>query len=362
MSPTYCMPGRAWNAAVSALLLLAVINPPLNAADNWTGVNERVKPSVYQLNVAIKAKLKDGQYAQLAALSPRRHYPVFATVPQDQGFRVVGYGSCFPVAAGKQDKTYLLTNKHVIDFGDGMLQECQRFYAGMRLYAERSAGFINPDQRYKDLLRIVNSCMKKDRSSAEKTVYDATVDTIWDTYDDHLSLKADPTRAEFKRCLAKTGFSGAVGYFVHKPGKVQQPPIVASLYKAARSEQEPDLAVLSVSKAGGALELDSGALAAGQPIEAVGYPLSAKNGKLSVASYTPSFTPGRITRVSRSLVRFDAGVSKGDSGGPLINHKGKVIGVVTRRAMPDVNTDRFAGAISVAAVKDFVPELFQRKR
>jgi hypothetical protein len=350
---------RATATGLSVALLALSAFPQQAASAGWDAVDRRVKSNVYQLNVAIKVKLKDS-YAQLADLSPRRQYPVFVTVPQDQGFRVIGHGTCFPVRTSKPDRGYLLTNKHVIDFGQGMLQECQRFFAGTWLYAERSAGFASPETRYKDLLRIVNLGAKKDVSTAERSMYQATVDTIWDTYDEKLSLAKDPKRIEFNRCLAKTGFQGTVGFFIHPPGSSAQPPMVADLYKAAHHANEPDLAILAVKKPMQPLELDSSAPVSGQPIQAVGYPISAKPAGGSGPSYAPSFTNGKIVRVSPNLVHFDATVSKGDSGGPLLNQRGAVIGVVAKRAMPDVSPERYAGAISIKAVKGFAPELFGR--
>ncbi len=351
---------RNANIAPAIALFLAIFGTAASAVSPWDIVDNRIKANVYQLNVAIKVKLNNGLYAQLTDLSPRLKYPVFSTETKDQGFRVIGHGTCFPARSVKKDKTYLLTNKHVVDFGSGMLQECQRFFTGLRLYADRSAGFSNADSRYKDLLRIVNLGTKKDLSSAERSMYQATVDTIWDTYDEHLSVKADPKRTEFNKHLARTGLEGSIGLFVHAPGTLTQPPIVAELYKQPKSSREPDLAILSVKKQVTTLELETTAPIVGQPIQAAGYPLSAKTSKISASSYAPSFSRGRVTKISPALIHFDAGVSKGDSGGPLLSQKGTVLGVVSRRAMPDIGTDRFAGAISSEAVRTFAPELFGR--
>jgi hypothetical protein len=337
-------------------VLIYVLATTAAWADNWTAVDKRIAPCVYQINVAIEVKLNGSNFAQLAARSPRRHYPVFVITHEDQGYRVIGHGTCFPVHALKEGKTYLLTNKHVVDFGEGMVQECERFFTGMRMYAERSAGFANPDQRFRDLQRIVNFATKKDISDAERTMYQATVDTIWDMYDDHLSLKADPDRKEFNRCLSKLAMKASIGYFVHAPGAVRQPPLVAQLYKQSHHQNEPDLAVLSISKNVPALDLDLLPAKVGQPIQAVGYP-AATAPATKGQQYAPSFATGKVTRVQPMQIHFDANVSKGDSGGPLINESGKVLGIVSRRAMPDVGTD-YAGAISVLAVKTFAPELF----
>lgn len=340
---------------ISAFYVVACSLSSALAASSWEAVDKRVAANVYQINVAIEIRFKSGEFAQLADLSSRRHYPVFITTKQNQGYRVIGHGTCFPVSTVKQDRTYLLTNKHVIDFGEGMVQECERFFAGMRMYAERSAGFANPDQRYQDLQRIVNFATKKNASDSERMMYQATVDTIWDTYDDKLSLRADPERKEFTRCLAKVGLQSAVGYFVHFPGNMTQPPVVAQLYKQARGKNDTDLAVLAVNKRLGGLEIEATQPKPGESIQAVGYPASSAPGAAVAGAYTPSFATGKVTRVQNALIHFDANVSKGDSGGPLINASGRVLGVVARRATPD---ERYAGAISMLAVKAFAPELF----
>lgn len=343
-----------------ALLFACEVRLDARAGDNdkvWDAVDKAVKPNIYQVNVAIHAKLKDGMFAQLADLSPRRRYPVFATQKTDQGFRVVGHGTCFPIRTAKQDRTYLLTNKHVIDFGPGMIQECQRFFAGMRLYAERSSGFASPDQRYQDLLRIVNLCTKKDLTATDRQLYAATVDTIWDTYDDHLSIRVDPSRKEFNKYVAKTGIQGSIGFFVHSPGSVKQPPMVAQLYREAQSDRDPDLAILSIRKCSTALDLEPALPKPGELVQSGGYPINAKPTKGGPAvPYEPSFITGKVVRVSGQIIHFDASVSKGDSGGPLLSTRGKVYGVVARRA---ISTDRYAGAISSLTVRSFAPELFK---
>src|SRR5258708_6976549 len=121
------------STTVMLALWLATIS---SAPAGPVGIQEQAQSKIYQVNVAIKTTLNDNLFAQLSDLSPRQHYPVFCTSAIDQGFRVVGYGTCFPIRTTKHDRTYFLTNKHVIDYGEGMLQEAQRFFAAMRLHAE----------------------------------------------------------------------------------------------------------------------------------------------------------------------------------------------------------------------------------
>lgn len=339
-----------------------LVSVPAASGANWRAVDSRVKAGVYQVNVAITVKLKGNKYAQLAGLSPRNHYPVFATTDDDKGFRVVGHGSCFPVQTIRTDGTYLLTNKHVVDFGEGMLQECQRFYAGMRLHAQRTSGFLDAEARYKDLMRVANLALNKKLSATEKAMNQATIDSIWDTYDHHLSKQADPQRKQFQKYLAMTGFRGTVGYFVHRPGSSSNAALSADLYRKAQSDLQPDLAVLIIKgKPLPSLALKYSTPRLGEVVQAVGYPAIKQSGVTKPINYAPTFTTGKVRRAVPQFVHFEAPVSQGDSGGPLIDEEGYVIGVVVKRALNEgqMALNDYASAVSVPAVVQFAPELFK---
>ncbi|MBX9723605.1 MAG: hypothetical protein K2X81_19530, partial [Candidatus Obscuribacterales bacterium] len=167
----------------------------LEKVETWESLDKKLKTQVYQLNVAIKIHLKGGLYAQLTDKSPKYGFAVFGSSSDDKGFRVVGSGSSFPVQTSQNDRTYFLTNRHVVDSGSGLGGECERFFAAMRLHAQQTAGFQDPENRFKELLNIVNLSQKKEMNMAERILYQATVDSIWDTYENLLSVKADPSRA-----------------------------------------------------------------------------------------------------------------------------------------------------------------------
>lgn len=359
-----------WRAWVVALLVVAVqVVVRAYAADtNWNDVDVRVQGAVYRVNAAICVKLKNNQFAELSDLSPAKHYPVFITTSQNRGFRVVGAGSCFAASAYKKDGTYFLTNRHVVEFADGMIAECQRFFAAMRLHAERTAGFSSVDDRYAQLVRVVNLSSQKHLTGSDRTMYESTVDSIWETYDNHLSTKADPRRTEFNRCLAAIGMQGFSGFFIHPPGSSKQATMIARVYREAAADMEPDLALLFVQGSVlPSLQLEHELPISGEIVQAVGYPVDKQEGVAVPATYEPAFTAGRVKHVVARLVQFEAPVSKGDSGGPLINSKGRVIGVVVRRALmgedleiqgKETTSTQFAAAVTVPAVMHFAPELF----
>jgi len=354
-----------WRRA-AALALVAVVTVPASvpaqALETWEQLDKRFKGQVYQLNVGLKLRLKGDLFAYLADLSPKYHFPVYSTTADDKGFRVVGFGTSFPVRTRKTDRCYFLTNRHVADSAEQIVKECQRFYAAMRLYAEQTATAGDTDKRYRELLAIVNLSTKKDWSTAERSVYQSTVDGIWDTYETYLSAKSDPSRILFQKYLAQAGVQPDVSYFLHAPGPVTQTPLQAQIYKVARAATDPDLAILTVASSElNPLELDLEAPAEGQEIQVIGYPTASEQIDLDSAKYyAPTFNTGRISRVAPRILQVDAPVTTGNSGGPVVNQRGKVVGVVAVRAISARGGElpNFGGAVTVQSVQTFAPELF----
>lgn len=361
------------NLAVAVVVILsgfpASVAAPTPKVESWEKLDKRLKALVYQLNVGIKMHLSTGAYVYLTDLSPKYKYPVFGTAPDDKGFRVVGSGSSFPIKATGNDRTYFVTNRHVADSGDGIVRECDRFFAAMRLHAQQTAGVQDAESRFKELLSIVNLSQKKDLTTAERTLYQSTVDGIWDSYENYLSLRADPQRTQYQKYSAMAGLQVETGFFLHAAGPVSQQAIQAKLFKVARLDSDPDLAVLYVDNPSIAkLEFDTVEPAEGQEIQVIGYPLASDQIDFDSSQYyAPTFSTGRISRVAPRLLQVDAPVSTGNSGGPVVSQRGKVLGVIVRRASTQqklgseiIQTElpNFGGAITVQSVKNFAPELF----
>lgn len=320
-----------------------------------------MKSQVLQINVGLKMKVNDTLWAQLSDMTPNSLYPVFTTSTTDKGFRVVGFGSTFPVKTLKRDKQYFITNKHVVDTADSIIKECQLFFAAMRLYAEQTSFFRDPEQRFNEVMQTVNIAAKKDRTPSELTTYRQTAEAIWSTYEKNLSKQVDPSRVKFNKYLNQALVSYELGYFLHSPGSVKLPPIVAKLYKAGKGESDPDLAILSVDRSSVMpFELETQSPSEGQEIQVIGYPMASDQIDADSRNYyTPTFNNGRISRVAPRFLQVDAAVTHGNSGGPVVNQKGKVVGIVVNRAMSKgVELNNFTGAITVQSLSGFAPELF----
>lgn len=117
-------------------------------------------------------------------------------------------------------------------------------------------------------------------------------------------------------------------------------PIMA---KVLATDAGNDMALIKLIDAKGltaATFADPKSIAVGDPVVAVGYALALDGG--------PSVTSGIISALSRTLtdsngalnglIQTDAAISSGNSGGPLINLNGQVVGINTAVANGDSNT------------------------
>jgi S1-C subfamily serine protease len=124
--------------------------------------------------------------------------------------------------------------------------------------------------------------------------------------------------------------------------------------QVATADPSDDVAVLAASRLPSAIvpEVLGGGVRVGEDTFAVGNPIGLV-GSLSagvISGLDRSFTP-RGGRTYKGLIQFDAAVNPGSSGGPLLNAKGQVIGIVEGLANPS-GADGFAGigfAVTMAA-------------
>jgi S1-C subfamily serine protease len=122
------------------------------------------------------------------------------------------------------------------------------------------------------------------------------------------------------------------------------------------SDLDHDTAVLNTDKPPGVIvpAVLGGGVRVGDEIFALGHPLGLVDSLTAgvVSGLDRSFPVPNESRTLDGLIQFDAPVSPGNSGGPLLNTKGQVVGIVTGLANPSGNEDNvgigFAEPIAAA--------------
>jgi S1-C subfamily serine protease len=119
------------------------------------------------------------------------------------------------------------------------------------------------------------------------------------------------------------------------------------------TDEKHDLAVIRVQAADlPTLPLaDSSSVELGQEIRAFGFPLGHMLGQdLKVTRGTVS---GISERGGRKILQVDAAVNPGNSGGPLVNEKGEVVGVVNAKIM-DVKVSNVGFSVPINYAKELL--------
>ena len=131
--------------------------------------------------------------------------------------------------------------------------------------------------------------------------------------------------------------------------------------------QSHDLAVLRIAAPHGTLRPveigDSEALRVGQSVYAIGNPFG----------LSATLTTGIVSALGRriegtdgtpieNVIQTDAAINRGNSGGPLLNSAGRVIGVNTQIASPSGASHGVGFAVPVNTVLRVVPELIETGR
>jgi S1-C subfamily serine protease len=134
------------------------------------------------------------------------------------------------------------------------------------------------------------------------------------------------------------------------------------VYKTGHPDNEPDIAVLSSSDSRvEPIDLETIPASEGQEVQVIGYPTASDQiDTESDRFYAPTFSTGRISRVTPHILQFDAPITSGNSGGPVVSSHGKLVGVVAVRALSSRGGElsNFGGAVSLQSIKKLAPELF----
>jgi S1-C subfamily serine protease len=122
----------------------------------------------------------------------------------------------------------------------------------------------------------------------------------------------------------------------------------------ATPDPDHDTAVLNTAKPPGVIVPATlgGGVRVGDQIFALGHPLGLVDSLTAgVVSGLDRAFPLPTGRTLNGLIQFDAPVSPGNSGGPLLNTKGQVVGIVTGLANPSGNEDNvgIGFAVPIAA-------------
>jgi S1-C subfamily serine protease len=104
-----------------------------------------------------------------------------------------------------------------------------------------------------------------------------------------------------------------------------------------QASQPPEVIVPAVLSSARAMNVGDVAYAVGNPLGLAG---SMSAGVIS--GFDRSFTVGKTGQRLQGLIQFDAAVNPGNSGGPLLNRAGQVVGIVTALANPN-ETASFSG-------------------
>ncbi len=133
------------------------------------------------------------------------------------------------------------------------------------------------------------------------------------------------------------------------------------------SDPQNDLAVIKVDQLPEAIQSlplgDSATLQVGQLAIAIGNPFGQFQRTLTTGVISAlNRTIQTDNKVLRGAIQTDASINRGNSGGPLLDSRGQLIGVNTAIFSPSGTSAGIGLAIPVNKVKQVVPVLFERGR
>lgn len=140
-------------------------------------------------------------------------------------------------------------------------------------------------------------------------------------------------------------------------------------YSAVLVGQDPDtdIAILKIDAPAADLEPiswgNSQGLRVGQKIYAIGNPFGLERTmSTGMISSLNRQIPSRENRTMRSLIQIDASINQGNSGGPLLNTRGELIGMNTAIMSSSGDSAGVGFAIPVSTLERIVPQLIQSGR
>lgn len=140
-------------------------------------------------------------------------------------------------------------------------------------------------------------------------------------------------------------------------------------YAASLIGQDPvnDIAVLKIDAPKDALHPvqygDSSRLKVGQKVYAIGNPFGLERTMtIGIISSLNRVLPSRSGRTMKSIIQIDAALNRGNSGGPLFDSSGRLIGMNTAIASRTGDNTGVGFTIPVATIQRVVPQLVKNGR
>ncbi|MGI6193564.1 MAG: S1C family serine protease, partial [Christensenellales bacterium] len=124
------------------------------------------------------------------------------------------------------------------------------------------------------------------------------------------------------------------------------------------TDEKTDIAVLKVEGSGFTFSAlgDSGALLIGEPCIAIGNPLGTLTGTVTTGVISALERTINVDGQEMDLLQHDAAINEGNSGGPLYNMKGEVIGINSAKTAA-LGVEGLGFAIPVNSVKKVIEDL-----
>jgi serine protease Do len=120
---------------------------------------------------------------------------------------------------------------------------------------------------------------------------------------------------------------------VIQPGQRREDAIPAEVYRVNQDDTEPDVAILRVKSTQlhfVRVEPDSSKVSQGEDVAVIGYPFGLDLLKLTHDEQVePSLSTGIVSRVGQDFIQLNLRAYHGNSGGPVLNRRGEVIGILT---------------------------------
>ena len=118
------------------------------------------------------------------------------------------------------------------------------------------------------------------------------------------------------------------------PGQKREQAILAEIHRINPDKDSPDVAILKINLSRlrfvRGIESDLNNIEQGEDVAVIGYPLGLDLLKQTHdEQIAPSLSTGIVSRVGQDYIQLNLRAYHGNSGGPALNRKGEVIGILT---------------------------------